>query len=292
MASLVLPAPAKLNLFLHITGRRPDGYHSLQTLFQFLDFGDELAFEKSDRRELELECNVSSLATDDNLILKAARLLQSHTGCRNRGAKISLTKRLPLGGGIGGGSSNAATALHGLNILWGLGLNDDELASLGLKLGADVPVFVRGRAAFGEGVGEILTPLEPEECWYLVLKPDCRVSTAEMYRHEELTRDTPLIRKCDVQLDWLSGKGRRNDFEPLVRRLYPDVNRCLQLLDDKTRGLSIGKAMMSGSGACVFAPFAGQEQAEAAMATIDSDVEKFIAQGMNRSPLKIAISNK
>lgn len=282
---LILPAPAKINLFLHITGRRPDGYHQLQTLFQFLDFGDELSFVEQDK--LELECDLPELVTEDNLILKAARLLQEKIGCSN-GAKIRLTKRLPMGGGVGGGSSDAATTLLGLNCLWKLGLSEDELAELGLKLGADVPVFVRGRAAFAEGVGELLTPVEPEEHWYLVLKPDCHVNTTEMFRHEQLTRDTPPIKVC-AALDAQHGKGWKNDFESLVRRLYPEVDKSLGLLDNAENS-SIGQAMMSGSGACVFAPFASREQAETTLAGISSVVDGFVARGVNYSPLHMAIS--
>lgn len=279
-SKLVLPAPAKLNLFLHITGRRPDGYHSLQTLFQFLEYGDELSFTKQDN--LELVCDdIPALATSENLIMKAVQLLWECCGTRH-GAKITLTKRLPLGGGVGGGSSDAATTLLGLNMLWNLSLQDDELAELGLKLGADVPVFVRGHAAFAEGVGEILTPMQPPENWYLVLKPDCHVNTTEMFKHKELTRDTPAIKSC-VVLDWLRDRRCRNDFEPLVRRLYPEIEACFKLLDN-AKGLGMGQPMMSGSGACVFAPFASHEQAEAARAAINFS-DCFVAHGVNKSPL-------
>ncbi|MGI9283545.1 MAG: 4-(cytidine 5'-diphospho)-2-C-methyl-D-erythritol kinase [Endozoicomonas sp.] len=284
-SALVLPAPAKLNLFLHIVGRREDGYHQLQTVFQFLDFGDELTFKQHD--QLLLECDLPELVNDDNLILKAARLLQTHSGCV-KGARIKLVKRLPMGGGVGGGSSDAATALHGLNILWGLGLSDDTLAELGLMLGADVPVFVRGHAAFAEGVGEKLTPVTPEEYWYLVLKPDCHVNTTEMFRHQELTRDSRPIKVC-AALNGLYGNELANDFQPLVRRLYPEVDKCLMLLDNSGNS-SMGQAMMSGSGACVFVPFASREQAETTLAGIDSEVDGFVARGVNTSPLHNSIS--
>ena len=287
-SELVLPAPAKLNLFLHITGRRPDGYHALQTLFQFLDYGDELGFTLQD--SLALECNLPELVNDDNLILKAARLLQQETGTQ-QGALIRLDKRLPMGGGVGGGSSDAATTLLALNTLWGLQLSEERLAELGLQLGADVPVFVRGSAAFAEGVGEILTPVHPPEYWYLVLVPDCHVNTVKMYAHRDLTRDTPAIKVC-AALETYEEQRRQNrlhnDFEPLVRRLYPEVESCIRLLDN-VRNSSIGRAMMSGSGACVFVPFASREQAESAKATISSDsgsdIEAFIARGVNTSPL-------
>ncbi|MGI9276097.1 MAG: 4-(cytidine 5'-diphospho)-2-C-methyl-D-erythritol kinase [Endozoicomonas sp.] len=288
-SDLTLPAPAKLNLFLHITGRRPDGYHSLQTLFQFVDYGDELVFSAHDR--LELVSDIPGLKSDDNLIMKAARLLQEKTGS-SAGVRIQLNKRLPMGGGLGGGSSDAATTLVGLNYLWNLRLSEDELAELGLQLGADVPVFVRGRAAFAEGVGEILTPVEPEEHWYLVLAPDCHVNTAKMFAHEELTRDTPVITVC-AALDTLHGSDTttqcRNDFEPLVRGLYPEVDKWLTLLDNAGNS-SAGQAAMSGSGACVFAPYISREQAEATKTLIGSDVNGFVARGVNRSPLQDRLS--
>ncbi len=280
LSPLVLPAPAKLNLFLHIIGRRGDGYHLLQTLFQFLDYGDALSFEEQEK--LELVCDISELVNDDNLILKAARMLQNKTDCQ-AGAKITLIKRLPMGGGVGGGSSDAATALLGLNVLWGLDLSIDELAEIGLKLGADVPVFVRGYAAFGEGVGDILTPIEPKEEWFLVLKPDCHVNTLSMFKHPDLTRDTPAIKVCAV-LDRLYQNKCRNDFQPLVCKLYPEVDKSLMLLDN-AEDSSMGQAMMSGSGACVFTSFVSREQAEAALTELGSDINGFVARGVNQSPL-------
>ena len=296
---LVLPAPAKLNLFLHILGRRPDGYHALQTLFQFLDVGDELSFCLQD--SLEFVCTLPELVNDDNLVLKAARLLQQASNT-NKGAKIVLDKRLPMGGGVGGGSSDAATTLVGLNRLWDLQLTEDTLADLGLQLGADVPVFVRGFAAFAEGVGEILTPASPPEQWYLVLVPNCHVKTVQMYAHGDLTRDTPPIKVCAAlemyEEQRLQGQ-LKNDFEPLVRRLYPEVESCIQLLDNAGNS-GTGQAMMSGSGACVFAPFASREQAEAAQTDIASTVaslrgvtpctDSFVARGRNTSPLHCVLS--
>lgn len=284
-SSFVLPAPAKLNLFLHIVGRKEDGYHNLQTIFQFLDYSDELIFETNDN--LELICDVPQLANDDNLILKAAKLLQNYTDHDDKGARIKLNKLLPIGGGVGGGSSNAATTLHGLNMLWDLRLEENELAELGLKLGADVPVFVRGYAAFAEGVGEELTPIMPEEYWYAVVKPDCRVNTTEMFRHPQLTRDTHPI-KISAALDELQGNKLGNDFQSLVCRLYPEVNKCLLLLNNNTS--KIGRAMMSGSGACVFAPFSSREQAELTLSAIESEVDGFVAHGVNTSPLHKSIN--
>ncbi|MDB2384236.1 4-(cytidine 5'-diphospho)-2-C-methyl-D-erythritol kinase [Endozoicomonas sp.] len=278
---LVLPSPAKINRFLHIIGRRADGYHQLQTLFQFLDYGDELVIRHHE--SLLLDTVLPELRTESNLILQAARLLQQATGY-SKGAHITLGKRLPMGGGVGGGSSNAATALLGLNKLWDLGLNEVELAALGLKLGADVPVFVRGRSAFAEGVGEQLTPMNPSEPWYVVLIPEAHVNTAVMYGHEDLTRDTPPIKVAAAE----DQKGK-NDFEPLVRKLYPEVDKSLTLLDNFGHS-SIEPAMLSGSGACVFAPFASQETAASVLAKLRSKAKGFVARGINSSPLHSALS--
>ena len=191
-ATLILPAPAKLNLFLHITGRRADGYHELQTLFQFLDHGDTLGFRVREDGEIRLHGEIAGVPHDSNLIVRAARLLQQ-ASATPLGADLWLDKRLPMGGGIGGGSSDAATTLLGLDHLWQLNLGLDRLAELGLRLGADVPVFVRGRAAFAEGVGERLTPLDLDEPWFLVAVPQVSVSTAEIFSAPELTRNTPII---------------------------------------------------------------------------------------------------
>ncbi|OED44987.1 4-(cytidine 5'-diphospho)-2-C-methyl-D-erythritol kinase [Endozoicomonas sp. (ex Bugula neritina AB1)] len=280
---LVLPAPAKLNLFLHIIGQREDGYHQLQTLFQFVDYGDELTFELADK--LTLSSNNPALETDDNLIIKAARLLQEKTNNR-LGASIHLLKKLPMGGGVGGGSSDAATTLLALNALWRLNLSMDELADIGLKLGADVPVFVRGKAAFGEGIGEVLTPVNAPEDWYLVLVPEVHVETIRMFQHKDLTRDTPAIKVCAA----LEQNGQ-NDFEPLVRRLYPEVRQCLALLE---RCDGSGSARMSGSGACAYIPFACRQQAEAAQSELaiqgESNFTSFVAHGKNCSTLHTALA--
>lgn len=294
MTVLVLSAPGKLNLFLYITGRRPDGYHNLQTLFQFLDFGDQLTIIRRDSG-IELMSNLDGVEPEDNLIVKAARLLQQEVG-RELGAKILLNKKLPMGGGLGGGSSNAATTLLGLNALWELNLTIDRLAMIGLKLGADVPVFVRGHSAFAEGVGEILTPMDPQEDWFLVIVPDVRVNTTAMFEHSDLTRDSLPISVC-ASLGQRLEHQRRNDFEPLVRSLYPEVDKTFSLLDNLA-DLSIGRAMMSGSGASVFARFASREQALAAQTElalskgarpeIADDTPKlrsFVARGINCSPL-------
>src|SRR5690606_15613335 len=216
---LTLISPAKLNLFLHITGRRADGYHTLQTLFQLLDYGDALTFAASET--LSLQPGLPGVASEDNLVLRAARLLQRQTGC-DKGAKITLDKRLPLGGGIGGGSSNAATALLALNQLWNLRLTLAQLAALGLQLSADVPVFVRGRSAWAEGVGETLRPVALPERNYLILVPPCQVSTALIFSQQALTRNSSAITMAAFLRE-----GGRNDCETVVRLLYPEVAYAL-----------------------------------------------------------------
>ena len=220
-AELILPAPAKLNLMLHILGRRDDGYHELQTLFQFLDHGDELGFRRREDGVIRLHSEIDGVPHDSNLIVRAAKQLQQQSGTR-LGADIWLNKRLPMGGGIGGGSSDAATTLLGLDHLWQLGWSEDRLAALGLSLGADVPVFVRGRAAFAEGVGEKLTPVELPEPWFLVAVPQVLVSTAEVFSDPELTRDTPPIKVRSL----LEGGGR-NDCQPVVEKRYSAVRLSL-----------------------------------------------------------------
>lgn len=267
------PAPAKLNLFLHITGRRPDGYHELQTLFQFLDHGDALRFHSAPAGRIERLGPLAGVPEEQDLCLRAARLLREHTGTRS-GVTIELDKRLPLGGGLGGGSSDAATVLVALNRIWKTGLDADQLAALGLRLGADVPVFVRGFAAWAEGVGERLTPVVVPEPWYLVVVPPVSVSTAAIFSDPELTRDTPPI----TIADFLSGAGH-NDCEPVVRRRFPAVDAVL------TRLREPGPARMTGTGACVFLPLADAAAARDLDARLPPDWERFIARGCNRSPL-------
>lgn len=272
-ARLTLPAPAKLNLMLHITGRRADGYHELQTLFQFLDYGDELSFALRDDGEIRLQTEIPDVAHDSNLIVKAARALKEQSGCP-LGADIWLNKVLPMGGGIGGGSSDAATTLLGLNHLWQLGWDEDRLAALGLKLGADVPVFVRGHAAFAEGIGEILTPVTPEEPWYLVLVPQVSVSTAEIFSDPLLTRDTPPIKVRPVP------KGNsRNDCLPVVTRRYPEVGNALNLLGKFT------EAKLTGTGSCVFGAFPSKAEADKVSALLTETLTGFVAKGANISML-------
>ena len=272
-AQLILPAPAKLNLFLHILGRRPDGYHELQTLFQFLDHGDELGFRLREDGQIRLHTDIPGVPHDSNLIVRAARRLQEQSGTR-LGADIWLDKRLPMGGGIGGGSSDAATTLVGLNHLWGLDWSEDRLAELGLALGADVPVFVRGRAAFAEGVGEQLTPVSPDEPWYLVLAPQVSVSTAEIFSDPELTRDTPAIRVRS-----LPEGGGHNDCQPVVEKRYSEVRNALKWLNNFVQ------ARMTGTGACVFGSFPNRNEADRVSRQLPATLPSFIARGCNRSPL-------
>ena len=267
-------APAKLNLFLHITGRRADGYHLLQTLFQFLDYGDVLDYELRDDTRIERPEGPAGVAPEDDLAVKAARLLQRRTGSR-RGVSIHLRKILPLEAGLGGGSSDAATTLVALNRLWGTGLNETELMALAQELGADVPVFVGGKAAWAEGIGEKLTPLEPPELWYLVLEPACRVSTGEIFQAPELTRNS-----APITISGFRSAGTRNDFEPVVRKRHPEVAAVLDWLAAHASG-----ARLTGSGACVFAPFAAQQDAVRVQAVLPGGWKGFVAKGCNRSPL-------
>ena len=271
------PAPAKLNLFLHITGRRSDGYHTLQSLFQFLDHGDRLDFTLTEAATVQLLDPLPGVAPEQDLTVRAARLLQQHADV-SRGVEIRLDKRLPLGGGLGGGSSDAATTLVVLNRLWQVGLGEDELAELGLRLGADVPVFVRGRAAWAEGVGERLTPVEVPEPWYLVLVPPVSVSTAAVFQHPELTRDSRPI----TIPDFLAGRSR-NDCEAIVRRLHPGIAAALDWLNGRTQ------ARLTGTGACVFGAFADRAAALAAQQAMPTGWEGFIARGCNCSPLHAAL---
>lgn len=275
LAAFSLPAPAKLNLFLHITGRRPDGYHNLQTLFQFLDHGDELHFERRDDGEILLHGHVPGVSAENNLIVRAARALQAATGCV-LGANISLEKRLPMGGGLGGGSSDAATTLLGLNALWQTQFNLDELAVIGLNLGADVPVFIHGHAAWGEGVGEKLTPVDIEEPWYVVLTPDDHIATAAAFSHPELTRNSDPI-----TLRAFSAGAARNDFEKVVRKLSPAVDVALQWLAQH------GNARMTGTGSCIFLACPNADHAARILAA--SPVQGFISRGQNVSPAHRAL---
>ncbi|QYK04230.1 4-(cytidine 5'-diphospho)-2-C-methyl-D-erythritol kinase [Shewanella zhangzhouensis] len=277
--SLAWPAPAKLNLFLHINGRLPSGYHELQTLFQFIDHGDWLDFKVLSTPELKLHSNLGQVVPDsDNLILKAAKSLQNVTGC-TKGAEIWLDKRLPMGGGLGGGSSDAATTLVALNALWQLGLDKKALMEIGLTLGADVPVFINGIAAFAEGVGEKLQPVTVAEPWYLVLVPDAHVSTADVFQHPDLPRNTPKLDMASLGPERWS-----NDCQALVCAKYPQVANALSWL------VEYAPSRMTGTGACVFGEFDSQQAALEALAKKPSDMQGFVAKGLNRSPLELRLA--
>jgi 4-diphosphocytidyl-2-C-methyl-D-erythritol kinase len=274
---MIYSAPAKLNLFLHVVGRRADGYHLLQTVFRFLDFGDSLQITPRSDAEIKLLTPLADVPESRDLCWRAASLLQQHTGCR-LGADIGLIKRVPMGGGLGGGSSDAATVLLALNRLWGLDLPRAELQALGLKLGADVPVFVFGRSAFAEGVGEVLTAWTPKPASYVVLIPPVHVSTAAIFTHPGLTRNTPSIRIADL----IDGFGR-NDLQPLACALYPEVAEYLAWLGEQV-GVD-GNARMTGSGACVFAGFPGRDEAEKVFAMRPGRMSGFVADGLDQHPL-------
>lgn len=272
---LSLPAPAKLNLFLHVLGRRADGYHELQTLFQLLDYGDQLEFHRTPDGGIAVavEPPLEGLAAADNIVYRAARTLRDR--CPGpEGVGIRIHKRLPVGGGLGGGSSDAATALVGLNLLWRLGLDLEELCALGLELGADVPVFLRGRSAWAEGVGERLTPVTLPAAWYLVIKPDCQVSTAAVFAHPQLTRDTP-----PMKIRAFFGEGAGNDCAAVVEALYPPVRAARCWLERHA------EARLTGTGACLFARFEHREQAAAVLARLPAQWSGFVAGGINHSPL-------
>lgn len=267
------PSPAKLNLFLYITGRRADGYHELQTLFQFLDVGDEINIELTENSDIVLLNALNGVPTEQNLIYRAAKLLQEKTAC-TLGARIAVNKILPMGAGLGGGSSNAATILVALNQLWHTNLPLETLAEIGLSLGADVPIFVRGFAAFAEGVGEKLTACQPKEKWYLVLKPDVAISTAAIFTHPALPRNTPKR-----TMDELLSSTWSNDCEKIVKDLYSEVDECLSWL------IQYAPARLTGTGACVFAEFDCKDDALAAFYQKPTNYQGFVAQGQNISPL-------
>ena len=269
----VWPAPAKINLFLHVVGRRPDGYHLLQTVFRFLDHGDELRFTPRDDDLIVQATPLPGVPSESDLTVRAAHLLRETTGVSG-GVTIHLIKRLPLGGGLGGGSSDAATTLMALNRLWNCGLPPGDLQRLGLSLGADVPVFVHGRSCFAEGVGERFTDVALPPAWYLVTVPGVAVPTAEIFQVPDLRRDTPVI----APADWRPGMGG-NDLEPVACRLYPEVARHLDWLRRR------GPARMSGSGACCFAEFDDKAAAQSALAVLPAGMTGFVARGLDLHPL-------
>jgi 4-diphosphocytidyl-2-C-methyl-D-erythritol kinase len=271
--SNVWPAPAKLNLFLHIVGKRPDGYHDLQTLFQIVDLCDQIAIDVRDDTRIERTKGPEGVPPDADLSVRAAYALQKATGVR-RGATLQVRKRIPLGGGLGGGSSDAATVLLALNDLWSTGLSLDELARLGLELGADVPLFVRGATAWGEGRGERLTPVELPEAWYLIVHPGVEVSTRQVFEAPELTRDSPVI-----TMRAFRESGGRNDCEPVVRAAFPAVAEALDWLG------RVAPARLTGTGACVFAAFDRAIDAERVAARVPDSWRSFVAAGLSRSPV-------
>ena len=277
------PSPAKLNLFLYITGQRADGYHTLQTLFQFLDYGDTLTIVPRQDGQLRLLTPVDGVPNEENLSIRAARLLMKTAADSQRladgcGADISIEKRLPMGGGLGGGSSNAATVLVALNHLWQCGLSEDELAAIGLTLGADVPVFVRGHAAFAEGVGEVLTPVEVAEKWYLVAHPGVSIPTPVIFRDPELPRNTP-VRSIETLLNCEFG----NDCEVIARKRFREVDDVLSWL------LEYAPSRLTGTGACVFAEFDTELAARQVLEQAPEWLQGFVAKGVNLSPLKQAL---
>jgi 4-diphosphocytidyl-2-C-methyl-D-erythritol kinase len=274
------PAPAKLNLFLHVVGRRPDGYHLLQTAFRLIDLCDWLRFTPREDGEVRLARAIPGVPEDENLVLRAARLLQADQDAPV-GVDIDLEKNIPVGGGLGGGSSDCATTLAVLNRLWGLGLSQAKLAELGLTLGADVPFFLFGRNAFGEGIGERLTPLELPPAWYLVLVPPVEVATRLIFASPELTRNSKTIKISSFS----AGFGR-NDLEPVVCRRHTEVAGHIEWLRQ------FGDARMSGSGACVFVEFAAEREARSVLSRMPADMRGFVVRGLDRQPLAALLENE
>ena len=279
--TLTCPAPAKLNLFLHVTGRRADGYHLLQTLFRFIDLSDTLHFTLRKDGEVRRVNALEGVPVEQDLCVRAARLLQQECAC-TLGVDIALEKRIPMGGGLGGGSSDAATTLLALNKLWQLGLSRERLMQLGLTLGADVPVFVFGENAFAEGVGEQLQAFPLPEAWYVVLFPPVHVPTAKIFTHPELTRDTNsiTIRALPIGQSLSTVKWLGNDLQSVVCKLYPEVAQYLEILG------KFAPAMMTGSGACVFAEFASEAEAQKVLLALPKEIQGVVAQGLPQHPLR------
>ena len=284
--TLSLISPAKLNLFLHINNQKPNGYHELQTVFQLLDRGDTLHFELTQSPDINITPFFQDIPLESNLVYRAAELLQRTEAYLNnsplyKGVTIHLEKILPMGGGIGGGSSNAATTLLALNQLWNLGFSLNELAKFGATLGADIPVFVLGKSAWAEGTGDIITPISLPESWFVIVTPDCHVSTAEIFSNERLTRDTPKLKIAPA----LEGQatnhfynGFHNDCESLVSSHYPQIQKALSLLNN------FGNARLTGTGACCFIRFNSEKEAQQVLNEVSSEFKGFIAKGVNLSP--------
>ena len=273
MSDITYPAPAKLNLFLHIVGQRPDGYHLLQSVFRFIDYGDRLRFTVRDDGQVTRSTELPGVAPEKDLVVRAARLLKEHTGC-GLGVEIAVENCLPMGGGLGGGSSDAATTLLALNRLWQLNLPRVALQQLGLRLGADVPVFVFGESAFAEGIGERLQPIRLPSAWYVVLIPPVSVATAEIFAAPELTRNT-----TSIKIPLLLTAELRNDLQAVVCKRYPKVAEYLNWLGQR------GRARMTGSGACVFAEFDSEDEASQVLAQKPAGWQGFVARGLDRHPL-------
>ena len=274
----VWPAPAKLNLFLHVLGRRPDGYHLLQTVFQIIDLADTVTLTARADADIRRIDPLPGVAVVDDLCVRAALALQRATGCAI-GAEIGLIKRIPIGGGLGGGSSDAATVLVALNEIWQTGLNDDDLAAIGLQLGADVPVFVRMHSAWAEGVGEILQAVDLPSRIFVLVHPGAHVATPQIFAAPELTRDTPAT----TIPRFLSGEPTHNDLEPVVRARHREVDSALRWLSNHA------PARMSGSGSCVFAAMADEARAQAVAAVCPEAWRAFVVRGLAQSPLREAV---
>ncbi len=273
-ALLRVPAPAKINLFLHIVGRRPDGYHLLQTAFRMLDWGDEITLRRRDDGLILRTTEVPGVPVEADLVVRAARALQAASGSA-LGAEIGVDKRIPMGGGLGGGSSDAASVLVALNRLWACGLSRERLQEIGLTLGADVPFFIFGQTAFAEGVGEALQPLSVPPAWYLMVAPNVSVPTAEVFSAEELTRDSEILIMRAFAMH-----TTRNDMQATVCKKFPEVAEALVWLSQ------YGAARMSGSGACIFAPFGSKEKAEQVAAAAPQGLKVWVAEGLDRHPLQ------
>jgi 4-diphosphocytidyl-2-C-methyl-D-erythritol kinase len=273
MVSSKWPAPAKINLFLHIIGQRPDGYHLLQTAFQFIELADEIDFTILDSGKVKRSSVLEGVAVTDDLVIKAAHALKEKTGCK-LGVDIKVHKKIPIGGGLGGGSSDAATTLVALNELWGCRLPSEELVTMGLSLGADVPIFIHSQASWAEGIGEDLMPIEPEESIYLVIHPGCSVVTAKVFSADDLTRNTTTI----TIRDFLE-RGGINDCETVVRKQYKEVKNAMDWL------ARFAHARLTGTGACIFASFSDFQEASVVKDQLPDKWQGYIVKGMNSSPL-------
>jgi 4-diphosphocytidyl-2-C-methyl-D-erythritol kinase len=279
---LALPSPAKLNLFLHINSRRADNYHQLQTLYQLIDYSDQLQFSLNHSSpHISVRATNLSIEPTTNLVYQAAKLLQHHSQSR-LGADIWLDKRLPVGGGLGGGSSNAATTLLALNALWQARLSLAQLAQLAIQLGADVPLFVWGQSAWGEGLGEQLTPLALGKAWYLIVQPDCQVTTATIFNHPDLPRQTAPL----APDDWC-WENTGNDCQALVRKAYKAVDKALTFVEN----IAPVSARMTGTGACVFAQFNSRQAAMAAYNQLPATMQAVVVQGVDKSPLHRSLAD-